>query len=145
MAARLIGLLLITVARVLTVPLEAAFQGTYFLYLCRTCTCVYLCLYLVRFYPWTKASTKPSLAVKSLFLLFLNHTSKSRNPPEIDKIEYHDSPLEVGHLFSLNNLSDAPTCFFIHCIHFVQLPGHLKAQSINQYVSKTFSSNVSKI
>ena len=30
MAARVVVLLVLTVARVLTVPLEAAFQGTYF-------------------------------------------------------------------------------------------------------------------
>ena len=41
MAARVVVLLVLSVARVLTVPLEAAFQGTKFSHLLRACLHLY--------------------------------------------------------------------------------------------------------
>ena len=56
MAARVVVLLVITVARVLTVPLEAAFQGTYF-HICSLLVPVFV------FISWTKASVVEKLKV----------------------------------------------------------------------------------
>ena len=95
MAARVeVALLVVTVARVLTVPLEAAFQGTNLLY---------LHLNHVR-----KYSRK---GLRDIFEFHFKGLKK-------DKTEYHDSPPGAA-TFLLSNMSGLSTCFSIFALTLI--------------------------